>query len=97
MYKLFITQLSHTQLMFNKLSHFVIKMFARFQCLQKIVLKKVQNKNSIPTAKMPPPKKKDKTKSKKQITTFLNNVLQYVYLQYWSLTDSLKNAFIIKH
>lgn len=45
--------------LFNKLPHFVIKMLARFQCLPKIVLKKVQNKNSIPTAKMPPPPKKD--------------------------------------
>lgn len=68
--------------LFNKLPHFVIKMLARFQCLPKIVLKKVQNKNSIPTAKMPPPQKKGLKKSKKQNTSFLNNVLQYVYLQY---------------
>lgn len=65
--------------------------------MPKIVLKKVQNKNSKPTAKMPPPPKKGQKKSKKQNTCFLNNVLQYVYLQYWSLTDSLKNALIIKH
>lgn len=76
MYKLFITQLSQTQLSSflscNKLPHFVIKMYARFHCLQKIVLKKVQNKNSIPTAKMPspPPKKKDKKNQKSKIQVF---------------------------
>lgn len=84
-------------------------MLARFQCLPKTVLKKVQNKNSIPTAKMtPPPKKrtkkikKAKYKFSKQCFTIRISAILILtdtdsLKNALIITDSLKNALIIKH
>lgn len=84
-------------------------MLARFQCLPKIVLKKVQNKNSIPTAKMPPPPKKRTKKIKKAkykfskqcFTIRISAILILTDTDSLKnaliITDSLKNALIIKH
>lgn len=85
-------------------------MLARFQCLPKIVLKKVQNKNSIPTAKMtPPPQKKGQKKIKKAkykfskqcFTIRISAILILTDTDSLKnaliITDSLKNALIIKH
>lgn len=84
-------------------------MLARFQCLPKIVLKKVQNKNSIPTAKRtPPPKKrtkkikKAKYKFSKQCFTIRISAILILtdtdsLKNALIITDSLKNALIIKH
>lgn len=85
-------------------------MLARFQCLPKIVLKKVQNKNSIPTAKMTPPPKKKRTKkikkakykfSKQCFTIRISAILILTDTDSLKnaliITDSLKNALIIKH
>lgn len=84
-------------------------MLARFQCLPKIVLKKVQNKNSIPTAKMTPPQKKGQKKSKKAkykfskqcFTIRISAILILTDTDSLKnaliITDSLKNALIIKH
>lgn len=85
-------------------------MLARFQCLPKIVLKKVQNKNSIPTAKMTPPPPKKRTKkikkakykfSKQCFTIRISAILILTDTDSLKnaliITDSLKNALIIKH
>lgn len=82
-------------------------MLARFQCLPKIVLKKVQNKNSIPTAKIvPPPPKKGQKKAKykfsKQCFTIRISAILILtdtdsLKNALIITDSLKNALIIKH
>lgn len=72
-------------------------MLARFQCLPKIVLKKVQNKNSIPTAKMPPPPQKGQKKIKKAKYKFSKQcfTIRISAILILTDTDSLKNALII--